>query len=320
MAKISSKEHLEYLELHWSSTGFMGLRDETNKQQQRALEEVIEKLSPPSSIRHLYIKGYFGSRLPNWMMVPATCGFKSLRILRMDKLHYCTQLPDGLCQLPSLETLAINDAPAIKSVGPEFQSPSSLAVGGGIVTTGSVVGFPNLATLRLAGLCEWEEWEWEEQGEDATVDAMAMPALKELVIINCKLSCLPPGLASSRRHALREVRLYKLSNLTYIENFPSVVRLKVFGCPKLKRFSDLSKLQKIEILYCPNVEVLEGVSSLDSMEMEDGTMETVPEYVTTVTPRYFKLTCSEKLYKSLLTGSSSCEYHKIGHIKSEDED
>ena len=64
------------------------------------------------------------------------------------------------------------------------------------------------------------------------------------------------------------------------------------------------------------MEVLEGVPSLDSMEMEDRTMETVPEYVTTVTPRYFKLTCSEKLYKSLLTGSSSCEYHKISHIKS----
>ena len=131
MAMISSKEHLDYLELHWSSTGFMGLRDETNKQQQqqqRALVEVIEKLSPPSSTRHIHIEGYFGSRLPNWMMDPATWVFKSLRILRMDKLHYCTQLPDGLCQLPSLETLAINDAPAIKSVGPEFQSPSSLAM------------------------------------------------------------------------------------------------------------------------------------------------------------------------------------------------
>jgi len=214
---ISSKEHLDYLELHWSSTGFMGLRDETNKQQQqRVVEEVIEKLSPPSSIRHLHMEGYFGSRLPNWMMVPATWVFKSLRLLRMDKLCCCTQLPDGLCQLPYLESLDIGDAPAIKSVGPEFQSPSSLAVGGGIVTTGSVVGFPNLATLRLAGLCEWEEWEWEEQGEDATVDAMAMPALKELIIDSCKLTCLPPGLASSRRHALREVRLYKLSNLTYI--------------------------------------------------------------------------------------------------------
>jgi len=147
MAMVSSKEHLDYLGLYWSSTGIMGLRDETNKQQQqqRVVEEVIEVLSPPSSIRHLHMEGYFGSRLPNWMMVPATCGFKSLRILRMDKLHYCTQLPDGLCQLPSLETLSIIDAPAIKSVGPEFQSPSSLAVGGGIdVTARSVVTFPNL--------------------------------------------------------------------------------------------------------------------------------------------------------------------------------
>jgi len=82
-------------------------------------------------------------------------------------------------------------------------------------------------------------------------------------------------------------------------------------------------LQKIRISHCPNVEVL-GVSSLDSMEMEDGTMETIPQYLTTVTPRYLKLTCSKRLYESLLTGSSS-EYDKISHIKSrticaEDED
>ncbi|XP_066338836.1 uncharacterized protein [Miscanthus floridulus] len=110
---------------------------------------------------------------------------------------------------------------------------------------------------------------------------MAMPALKGLVIINCKLNCLPPGLASSRRHALREVRLYKLSNLTYTENFPSVVELQVFDCPELRRISDISKLQKIRISHCRNLEVLNGVPSLDSMEMEDGTMKTVPEYVTT---------------------------------------
>ena len=201
IAMISIKEHLDYLELHWSSTGFMGLRGETNKQQQqRAVEEVIEKLSPPSSIRHLSIIGYFGSRLPNWMMVPATCVFKSLRLLRMDKLCCCTQLPDGLCQLPYLESLDIGDAPAIKSVGPEFQSPSSLAVGGGIdVTARSVVTFPNLTFLRLDGLSEWEEWDWEEESESETTEAMAMPALKELIILSCKLTCLQE--ACSKRSA-----------------------------------------------------------------------------------------------------------------------
>ena len=91
------------------------------------------------------------------------------------------------------------------------------SVGGGIdVTARSVVTFPSLTFLRLDGLCEWEEWDWEEESESETTEAMAMPALKELIILSCKLTCLPPGLASSRRHALREVRLYKLSNLTYI--------------------------------------------------------------------------------------------------------
>ena len=189
MAMISSKEHLDYLELYWSSTGFMELRDEINtQQQQRVVEEVIEKLSPPSSTRHIHIEGYFCSRQPNWMMVPATRVFKSVRILRMDKLHYCTQLPDGMCQLPSLETLAIIDAPAIKSVGPEFQSLSSLAMSGGIdATPRSVVTFPNLSFLRLDGLSEWEEWDWEEESESETTEAMAMPALKELIILSCKL-------------------------------------------------------------------------------------------------------------------------------------
>jgi hypothetical protein len=122
-------------------------------------------------------------------------------------------------------------------------------------------------------------------------------------------------LASSRRHALRELCLYKLSNLTPVENFPSAVKLDVFDCPKLTRISGLFLLQKIRIVRCPVVELLEGVPLLDSMVMEDATMETLPEYLTTVTPRYLKLTCSKKLYESLLTGCSS-EYDKISHIKS----
>ena len=69
---ISSKEHLDYLELHWSSSGCVGPRDRMVKQQQEA-EEVVGKLCPPSSIRHLIIEGYFGCHLPNWMMVQAAC-------------------------------------------------------------------------------------------------------------------------------------------------------------------------------------------------------------------------------------------------------
>ena len=67
---------------------------------------------------------------------------------------------------------------------------------------------------------------------------MAMPALRVLQIDNCKLRYLPPGLSSSKRLGLRQLNLYELSNLTSVENFPSVVEVDVFDCPKLTRIRE----------------------------------------------------------------------------------
>ncbi|CAL4991886.1 unnamed protein product [Urochloa decumbens] len=301
--RISSKKHLIYLELHWSnSKEIMGSWDEIEKQQQqRVAGEVIEKLCPPPCIHDVWICGYFGHMLPYWMTTAATADFKSLKYLTLEDLPCCTKLPDGLCQLPSLESLTIVDAPAIKSIGSEFQASSSL------------VAFPKLASLCLYGLCEWEEWHWEEHVVDVTTGTIGMPALKELNIRNCKLSVLPPGLANSRREALRELNLHRLSNLMSVENFPSVVELNTSICSNLKRISGLSRLQKIYIGHCPNMVVLEMVPSLDRMELEDDTMETLPGYLRDVNPRYLELKCCKKLYEAIMSGSSS-ERDKISHI------
>ena len=67
MARINSKEHLNYLELLWSSRGWMGLSDEMEKQQrQHIVEEVLEKLCPPPRIQHIHVEGCFGHLLPNF--------------------------------------------------------------------------------------------------------------------------------------------------------------------------------------------------------------------------------------------------------------
>ncbi|RLN34997.1 putative disease resistance protein RGA3 [Panicum miliaceum] len=317
MAMISSKEHLDYLDLNWSSSGIEGLRDEIEKQQ-HVVEEVLEKLCPPSCIETLLVKGYFGRELANWMTVRETGAFKSLMNLKLQDLPCCTRLPDGFCRLPSLKALNIVGAPAIKSVGFEFQASSSVAVrGGGSADTSAA--FPKLTSIHLEGLREWEEWDWEEQAVDVTGDAMAMPALEELTIKNCKLSCLPRGLATSRRHALRGLYLYKLTNLISVENFPSVVQLDVFVCPALKRISGLSRLHKIRIVRCANVEALEGVPSLDSLVLWDATMEALPGYLQAVSPRYIDLKCSKNLYESINSGSSS-ECNKISHMAKHDID
>ncbi|KAL6654503.1 hypothetical protein ACP70R_007968 [Stipagrostis hirtigluma subsp. patula] len=306
-AMISSKSHLSYLGLNCSSSRSIGSGDEI-EQRQRTIEEVFDKLCPPNCIENLGMERYFGRRLPNWMSVPATAAFKSLRFLHFEELTSCIRLPDGLCRLPCLEGFNVIGAPAIKTVGPEFQAE------GGVAAATSVA-FPKLSYLLLDGLSEWEEWEWEEQGEDAVVDIIAMPALETLYIRNCKLSRLPPGLANSKRHALRELYLYEIANLTSVENFPSVVDLHVRDCPELKRISDLSRLQKTMIIRCPNVEVLEGVPVLDSLYLEDTAMETLPGYLQGVSPRYLELVCGKNFYDSLFSGSSS-ELEKISHIKS----
>ncbi|CAO2142247.1 unnamed protein product [Urochloa humidicola] len=312
-ARISSnKKHLIYLELNWRSSEeiMRSWDDETEKQQQQqAAEEVIEKLCPPPCIQNVWINGYIGCMLPNWMMVGATTAFKSLRCLGLKDLPCCTKLPDGLCRLPCLEGLYIRNAPAIKAIGFEFQASSS-ELGDGVTTSAA---FPRLTTLALYGLSELEEWHWKVHDMDVTAGTMGMPALKRLGIGNCKLRSLPLGLANSNREALRELKLQNLINLMSVENFPWVVELDVFDCPKLKRINDLTRLQKIGIIGCPNVEVLEGVPSLDSMVLEDRTMETLPGYMRHVIITYLKLKCCEKLYKSIVSGSST-ECDKIRHI------
>jgi Leucine-rich repeat (LRR) protein len=146
-----------------------------------------------------------------------------------------------------------------------------------------------------------------------------MPCLEKLTIDNCKLSHLPPGLTSMKRHALRRLNLYELTNLSSVENFPSVVELDVFDCPELKRISGLSRLHKIRIIRCPKLEELEGVPVLDSLRLKDGTMETLPSYLTGVSPRYLSLSCNKKLYGSLSSQGSS-EFNKISHIGKHDID
>jgi len=72
-------------------------------------------------------------------------------------------------------------------------------------------------------------------------------------------------------------------------------------------------LHKIRIVRCPNVEVLEGVPALDSLVLQDATMEALPGYLPGVNPRYLLLGCSKKLWESLSSPGSS-EWNKISHI------
>ncbi|KAF7017400.1 unnamed protein product [Triticum aestivum] len=255
-AKISNKKRLEYLDLKCYKYNHYEVR-QIEVEQQEIIEAVFDELCPsPARLETLLIRRYFGRRLPNWLQSPVATTFKSLKDITLGHITHSTQLPDGLCRIHGLETLRILYAPAIEHVGPDFQTHDG---DGG-------AAFPNLTRLELGALSEWKEWDWEEEEEQSKV--IAMPALEHLVLRNCKLTHLPPGLASDRRYNLRTMRLQDLTLLEYVENFPSVVELRAYDCPELKRMSGLSKLRTVDICDCPKLELLEGVLALDSMELD----------------------------------------------------
>ncbi|KAL6653253.1 hypothetical protein ACP70R_008831 [Stipagrostis hirtigluma subsp. patula] len=307
MARLDKKARLSFIGLFCTSRlgdGGRLVREEASVfgEEQQRVEEVYDELCPPPSLQNLDIRGYFGQRLPRWMRT-AVAPFGSLTILTMEDLPCCTELPDGLCQLPCLEHLQIVNAPAIKHVGSEFLQPNSHRHSRSQVAA----VFPRLLKLILIGMVEWEEWEWEEK-------VKAMPVLEELKLGSCKLRRVPPGLPFHAR-ALKELHVSTVKHLSSLENFASVVLLEVRRSPDLRRISNMPKLQKLTIVMCPMVKVLEGVPALQRLELEDYSMETLPRYLQDVNLRHLLLNCMVPLLTSIAAGKSSPEWGKISHIK-----
>ncbi|KAG2555998.1 hypothetical protein PVAP13_8NG042604 [Panicum virgatum] len=141
-----------------------------------------------------------------------------------------------------------------------------------------------------------------------------MPMLEELKLEKCKLRCVPPGLAFHAR-ALKKLCIYGVKHLSSLENFTSVVHLDVFINTDLERISNLPKLQKLIIVKCPKMKVLEGMPALHRLNMVDYDMETVPRYLLDVRPRHLLLYCSLRLLTSIAAGKSGPEWDKLSHIQ-----
>ncbi|KAF7082593.1 hypothetical protein CFC21_086455 [Triticum aestivum] len=307
-AKLADKVHLTILYLNCGSIlgddGLIKEEDGVSDKEQQQIEKVFDELCPPPRLEDLEIKGYFGRWLPRWMMSSSVMPLKSLRIMFITDLACCTQLPDGLCQLPYLEFIQINRAPAIKRVGTEFiqsynhHSPRPFQM---------VAAFPKLHELYFIGMVEWEEWEWEEQMQ-------AFPVLQKLMLQRCKLKCLPPVLASQAR-ALNKLSIYRVHSLISLENFPSLVDLELDENLDLEMITNLPRLQKLTIENCPKLKVLEGVPALHRLVLAYNDMETIPKYMGGINPRHLELYCSLALLVSVAAGQSSPEWDKFSHVE-----
>ncbi|VAI94311.1 unnamed protein product [Triticum turgidum subsp. durum] len=141
-----------------------------------------------------------------------------------------------------------------------------------------------------------------------------MPRLEELVLNNCRLRHVPPGLASNAS-SLKILFLEHVKQLSYIESFPSVVELTVNGCPDLERITNIPNLQKLNIQNCQKLKVLERIASLERLLLEDYTMEKLPEYMRDIKPRYLQLFCRLWLLYVVAAGQSGTEWDKFSRVE-----
>uniref|UniRef100_A0A0D3FSS2 NB-ARC domain-containing protein n=1 Tax=Oryza barthii TaxID=65489 RepID=A0A0D3FSS2_9ORYZ len=308
-AKLSDKTHLTSLWLRCTTT-------EGNELQS---QEVFDDLCPSPSLEHLTITGYFGCRLPKWLM---SMVLDNLRMLKLENLQSCTELPYSLGQLPNLESLCVQHARRISYIGEEFFRPSTLGddsesdqdersirtlVEQYNRSMAVSTAFPKLIKLVFYGLLGWKEWDWELKLE-------AMRALQNLQISRCRLSHLPPGLAF-HAVALRVMTIERVMELRSVENFGSVVELYLHSNSNLEKIANLPKMEMLRISKCPKLKVLEEVEALSSMELKDYEMRTLPEYLKSLELRQLKIDCTLKLLHMISQRDAALEWEKISHIE-----
>ncbi|WVZ53267.1 hypothetical protein U9M48_004235, partial [Paspalum notatum var. saurae] len=253
-AMLSTKKYLGRLTLKCSSIledDGLSITRVVTEDEKRSIEQVFDELCPPDSMAHLAIDGYFGRRLPEWATLMGGLSLQRLRVLHLKNLVFCTQLFNGLCQLPCLEILIVN-APAIKNVGSELlichsQHRSRVSA-----------SFPSLRELVFIGMACWEEWNWE------CVELVeSMPFLVKLALDGCEsLARLPPGLAFHAKaltvlNLLKKLSIHCCSKLQVLEGIPALRYLHLTegpestGLPTYLRGLSLTRLD-----LCCNLQLL----------------------------------------------------------------
>ncbi|KAJ4771318.1 Disease resistance protein (CC-NBS-LRR class) family [Rhynchospora pubera] len=304
-ANLQDKVHL--FRLRFSYTPNQGSQVPTIEEK-NVVEDVLNELRPPPSLKILTINGYYGHQLPNWLHVGTDpSNLKFLRYLELTNCECFRQL-SSLGQLSNLDLLRIKGAISITKIGREFLLDDGKDHIRTEVTHSSIVPFAQLNKLYFMRMSNWVEWLWEE-------DQPAMPKLKKLFIEDCpKLSSLPKGLL----HHATSLELLQIGNcetIKYVENLQSVKDLRIFNNSNLYKISNIPNISFIRISECPNLKILENLKRFHRMELSDILMETLPEYLITTMPEKLTVWCkNELLVKITCQGIGGSEWKKFEHI------
>ncbi|XP_064987230.1 putative disease resistance protein RGA3 [Musa acuminata AAA Group] len=224
------------------------------EQIQMRAEKICNELSPPSSLRTLFIKQFPGRQFPNWMMSSSLGeSLPNLQYLYLLVFPSCTELPP-LGMLPLLKSLKIIGAKAVMAIGPEFLGHSFPGT----------CAFPKLEYLEINGMPNWEEWSLcgVEEGGHRT-HLKLFPNLTMCALHNCpKLRALPEGLSYATN--LKELHIRRAHNLRQVTNLRLSYKLLVRDNKMLSRISNVA-MKYLKVADCPNLEYVDNLDKLQHL-------------------------------------------------------
>ncbi|XP_064984251.1 putative disease resistance protein RGA4 [Musa acuminata AAA Group] len=224
------------------------------EQIQMRAEKICNELSPPSSLRTLFIKQFPGRQFPNWMMSSSLGeSLPNLQYLHLTVFPSCTELPP-LGMLPLLKSLKIIGAEAVVTIGPEFLGHSFPGT----------CAFPKLEYLSIKGVPNWEEWSLcglEEGGHRTHLKLF--PNLTKCFLLDCpKLRALPEGLSHATN--LKELHIRGARNLREVTKLRLSYKLLVRDNKMLSRISNVA-MKYLKVMDCPNLEYVDNLDKLQHL-------------------------------------------------------
>ncbi|KAL5133113.1 putative disease resistance RPP13-like protein 1 [Glycine soja] len=232
-ARMMDKKQINSLLLEWSRCN----NNSTNFQ----LEiDVLSKLQPHYNIESLQIKGYKGTKFPDWMGNSSYCNMTRLTLSDCDN---CSMLP-SLEQLPSLKFLVISRLNRLKTIDAGFYKNEDCR---------SWRPFPSLESLFIYDMPCWELW--------SSFDSEAFPLLKSLRILGC------PKLEGSLPNHLPALETLYISDcellVSSLPTAPAIQSLEISKSNKVALHALPLLVETIEVEGSPMVEsMIEAITNI----------------------------------------------------------
>ncbi|VAH72474.1 unnamed protein product [Triticum turgidum subsp. durum] len=217
------------------------------------IQQVYDMLIPSPSLVYIYLDGFPGVRLPEWLCSEPELNMPSLCHMHLNDCISCSELPPA-GQMPELLVLQIKGADTVVTIGTEL-------LGKGF--------FPKLEVLQVIGMFSLRSWSLKTGNpSDSAHHISLMPCLKRLLLLDCpKLRALPQDM--SKIVNLKRIHIEGAHKLKEVVDLPAAVWLKVRNNTCLKTISNLCKLQDLLAQDCPALDQAKNLCSLRRLYMVD---------------------------------------------------